>query len=105
MLLDAGGAESNVAICLAQAEVLVVKDAGTGATSYGPHGRAHVAALEVEVTDPVGAGTRSRPVISTACSAARTSRSGWPVGIALPRRSCASWATSPTARAWRPPPQ
>jgi 2-dehydro-3-deoxygluconokinase len=46
----------DVRALLAEPEVLVVKDAGTGATSYGRRGRAHVAALEVEVVDPVGAG-------------------------------------------------
>ena len=46
----------DVRALLPQPRVLVVKDAGTGATSYGPHGRAHVAALQVDVVDPVGAG-------------------------------------------------
>ncbi len=41
---------------LREPPVLVVKDAGAGATSYGPHGRAHVPAHHVDVVDPVGAG-------------------------------------------------
>lgn len=41
---------------LPEPRVLVVKDAEVGATSFGPHGRAHVPALPVEVVDPVGAG-------------------------------------------------
>ena len=46
----------DVRALLAGPGVLVVKDAAAGATSYGPHGRAHVAAPQVQVVDPVGAG-------------------------------------------------
>jgi 2-dehydro-3-deoxygluconokinase len=41
---------------LPEPRVLVVKDAEVGATSFGPHGRAHVSAPPVQVVDPVGAG-------------------------------------------------
>ncbi len=41
---------------LPEPRVLVVKDAGQGATSFGPHGRVHLPAPPVDVVDPVGAG-------------------------------------------------
>jgi 2-dehydro-3-deoxygluconokinase len=54
-LWDSASAD-DVRALLPEPEVLVVKDAGTGATSYGPHGRAHVPAPRADVVDPVGAG-------------------------------------------------